>query len=697
MGKRRAEKPKPRTKPATGRMRTRMSVPHQASTRLKGRDKDRARLRSTPTKPTKPTKPKKPTLWTPLIECIPPAPPAGDTDAGAGTNTDIDWVSGTTIRNYMLNDPIIDWLERYYVELGLNDGNPPTDLQRKKTGTTLGEERRKMNPLFENGIEFEEAVFEELRRRFPGEVQQVGHTREDVTPLHTLKTVEHMKQGVPIILQAVLVNEHNKTRGMADVLVRSDYINRIFGEDQLTESEANVGAPGLGTEYHYRVLDIKWSGLHLCADGKLIRNGERVPAYKGQLAIYNSILGHLQGYYPDRAYILGHSWRYEMCGNKFSGHSCFDLLGHIDYAGFDRPYISRTAEAINWIRDLRRNGATWKLIPPSIPLLYPNMSNSNDAPWHAVKDHVACQIQELTQLWQVGPKNRAIAHANGLFSWSDPNCTATNLGIRGKKIGPTLDRIIEINQQSEVLVSPPVIRNNLMNWQTPTELDFYVDFETLNGCFTRKPTTVYDNRAPSNIIFLIGVWCRDVEGAGAWRYHRFRMQRLKIEDEATVIDSWCEFIDSRVSEFRRRTGREGRPRFFHWSNAEVTSFNIANRRHQNRWTRWLSRVVWIDLCRIFQTEPIVVHGALRFKLKDVAKSFHRSGLIPTTWDQDGIADGLSAMIDAIEYYKLVEAGVESDIMEREERYNEKDCRVMQEMVDYLRAHHTGRSRPRPKN
>lgn len=602
-----------------------------------------------------------------------------------------EWISGTSIRNYMLNDAIMDWLDRYYLNLGFNDGTTITTFMKDEMEKNIEQERNKMTVLFNNGLSFESAVFDELKRKYPDDHVQIGYTRDDVNDENYQKTIESMKSGISIIMQAVLINHSNKTRGMADLLIRSDRINAIFGENQIPEDDISIPSRKLGTNFHYRVIDIKWTTLHLCSDGKLIRNDERIPAYKGQLAIYNSILGHTQGYYSKHAYILGHAWKYETCGDKFSGSSCFDLLGHIDYGGFDKQYIERTIEAMEWVRNLRCNGSKWKLIPPSMPQLYPNMSNSNDTPWSEVKTLVANKINELTQLWQVGPKNRDIGHSNNVFKWSDKGCNASTLGINGKKIAPILDKIIDINQSDNSIISPDIITNNDMDWQVETSLDFFVDFETLNGCFMKAPDNVYNNKSDTNIIFLIGIgYCEDQ----IWKYKSFKMEKLNTNCELQAIDEWLSFVDEQIEKYKLKYKRikrkEVMPRFFHWSNAEITSINIANNRHNYRWSKWLKNIVWIDMCKIFQNEPIVVKGSLRFKLKDIAKSMHSHGLIKTVWDTTGISDGLSAMIDAIEYYKLLENGSDnnSDTMNQIEKYNEIDCKVIWEIVEYLRNNRT---------
>ena len=79
--------------------------------------------------------------------------------------------------------------------------------------------------------------------------------------------------------------------------------------EHINNDEINIGCK-FSPNYHYRVIDIKWSQLQLCSDGFKILNSDRYPAYKGQLAIYNLALGKIQNYIPNNAYILGKSYIY---------------------------------------------------------------------------------------------------------------------------------------------------------------------------------------------------------------------------------------------------------------------------------------------------------------------------------------------------------------------------------------------------
>src|SRR5262249_53751613 len=148
----------------------------------------------------------------------------------------------------------------------------------------------------------------------------------------------------------------------------------------------------------------------------------------------------------------------------------------------DHHIVKQVEEACQWILDVRQQGSTWDLTKSPLPRkeLYPNMSNHHDAPWRDVKKLLAIDLKEITALWMCGPRERRIAHQNGIFKWVD--CSAATVGINGPKRSRILNAIIEVNKRRNRLakVHPPEIKCNLRRWQTPGPIEFFVDFEIIN-------------------------------------------------------------------------------------------------------------------------------------------------------------------------------------------------------------------------
>ena len=593
-----------------------------------------------------------------------------------------EWVSASQTRNHAIGDPLLDWLTRYGGTHGyLADDDP------RRTSPPYDDRTDFTRFIFDQARRFEAAVVALLRERHPEhELLTVSRSHKQIRDLAAATaTFEAMRQGVPIIHQAVLWDAATLTFGAPDLLVRSDVLQHLF-PDALTAAEASVAAPDLAGPWHYRVVDVKFTTLRLDKTGTTGNSGS-APAYKCQLYVYSRALGRLQGYEPPASYLLGRGWEQRLKGETERGLNCLERLGTVPQdgtVGAARSIRVAVEDATSWVRRVRTEGASWAVTPqPSVAELYPNLSNQQDGPWHAVKRELAEEIDDLSLLWQVGASRRADAHAAGIVDWRDPRCTPAILGLNGKNAG-TLIALMDVNRdEAGPPVRPARVHAAEDTWRVRPPLEFYVDFETVNDLaddFTRLP-----ERGGQTLIFMIG--CGHLED-GQWRFRSFTVDGLGEDEEARIIEAWIEHMAST----RRRLAPEADPLVIHWSHAEVTTFenayNSARARHPER--HWPSPC-WFDfLGKVMREEPVVVRGSMGFGLKSVARALHDLGAIETRWG-DGPADGLGAMVGAwwaqARSAELGEPLSEDALMLEIAQYNEVDCRVMMEIVRYLRANH----------
>ena len=495
-------------------------------------------------------------------------------------------------------------------------------------------------------------------------------------------------------------------------MVRSDVLHDLF-PDSISEPAASESAPDLGDHgWHYVIVDTKFTTLHLNASGTELGNQGSSPAYKAQLYVYNRMLGRLQGFEPQFSYLLGRGWERAQRGTKDRGTSSNELLGPVPQSGTVANKVQiadAVEEALAWIRRLRKEGGGWQLLPtPSVPELYPNMGNLDDGEvmlelalpelepgddedqqihgqWVGVKKWLAGELRELTQLWQVGVRRRKLAHDSGWFRWDSPGLTAEALEVKGSKQAPVLNKLLAVNSDAAPLVSPMRIKKTRSEWHTGRTVEFYVDFEfcsDLNDDFSTLP-----EKGGQPLIFMIG--CGHVED-GEWQFKSLTVSRLTEDEELRIIREWV----AHMSSVRDRLDpTESTPRIFHWSHAEPTvldnAYSSARARHQGN-ADW-PELSWYDLlAKVMREEPVVVRGALGFGLKEVANAFHSHSLIQTNW-ADSPVDGLGAMVGAWncddEVQKKGLQMSEIALMKEIAQYNEVDCKVMMEIVEYLRENH----------
>ena len=590
----------------------------------------------------------------------------------------LDWVSATATRNHVLGDPLLDWLDLYGTNHGFERDDELPRYDRRTDFTEF---------VFEQGRRFEAAVMEHIRTLT--DVVTIARDRGSARDLGIAEATFHaMLDGAPLIYQGILRDAQNRTYGAPDLLIRSDVLLRLF-PGSISESDAEQTAPHLGMERrHYRVVDIKFSTLHLAVDGALGNSGSS-PAYKVQLFTYNRALGRLQGLEPDASYLLGRGWEQSIRKVAARGTSCMERLARVlstSTLAHKQPIAGAANAAYAWVREVRSHGGTWQLLPePTRPELYPDFGNQQDGPWHAAKRRIAEDLEDLTLLWQVGVPGRTLGHQAGVYRWRDVRCTPAVVGVTGETRPATLQALMDINRTIEgPAVRPTKISASESDWRPEPALEFYVDFETVSDLaddFTRIP-----ERGGQALIFMIG--CGHVEDGG-WVFRCFVADDLTEKSEAAVIDSWLGYMES-VRQ-RRMPGGDA-PMVIHWSPAEVsnfeTAYNSAKQRHPDK--EWASPR-WFDfLNKVVKPGPVVVRGAMAFGLKAVAMAMHEHELIETVW-ADGPADGLGAMVGAWwcdEEAKRVGVSLQSlDLMKEIMQYNEVDCRVMMEAVRYLRRDH----------
>ncbi len=203
---------------------------------------------------------------------------------------------------------------------------------------------------------FEDNIMVKIKKKFnKNEVIKITESYNSRDINFYNKTIDAMKKGIPIIYQGVIHDKKNKSFGCADLIVRSDYLNKLIDDNVITKEEEKINAPKLGNQnYHYRIIDIKFSKLHFNVDGITLRDSANIKPFKCQICIYNNGLGDMQGYTPTTGYILGNGWviNKTVKGKKIKtkNTSPFNKLGQIKFEENDKKYEDISNDAIKWVR-----------------------------------------------------------------------------------------------------------------------------------------------------------------------------------------------------------------------------------------------------------------------------------------------------------------------------------------------------------
>jgi hypothetical protein len=631
-----------------------------------------------------------------------------------------DWLSPSNTRNYIKGDPILDWLDYYGVRQDDESGGwankrdffhgyYPDNYDKSYIRET---DFAKF--IIAKGNQFELGVTRLISRILEDahlpEIKRVALTLPDIRDFNSVRqTFNLMDEGFPVIHQPVLWAEELKIFGCPDLLVRADFLNSII-PGSIPEDRATVSATALSGDWHYVVVDIKFTSIEFNAAGEVANSKDH---QKVQVALYNAALTQLQGYASPYGFLIGRTWKDH---KKNRGDSCLQRIGRfsIHQPQHNKPptnWVDAARPALTWLRKMRAEGHNWHAKSGmEIAEMRPNMGNTQDAPYHQAKKLIAEETGELTKLWSVGiPKRNAFIETEKCDDWRNPACTAARLGLTGAT-AKRLENILWVNQTSDASVAPARIEWSRDEWAIAQPAEFFVDFETcndLNDDFKSLPT-----KGGQALIFMIG--CGHIEN-GEWRFKCFTADELSPECELKVIQSWMIHMDAvtarlthgkpmsvaQESLFDLASERPMRPQVFHWSPAEkntlIEAYDSAEVRHGSAIERpnfydFLNRVVKPS----GDAGCFAVRGAFNFGLKSIGKALQSLGLIQTEWT-DGPTDGLGAMTGSWWCYEQsaikgtpvleVETLGGRKLFQEITRYNEIDCKVMYEAIDYLRRCH----------
>lgn len=551
------------------------------------------------------------------------------------------WVSATKTHNFFLNDHLSDWLNLY----GRSE-----NIQYKHSVKQY--EKNFKHFLLNKGIEFEKQVVKFYKKKFDCLKIADFYTLKDAKT-----TFQMMSKGIPIIYSAPVYNNVNNTYGIIDLLVRSDYINKMFSHNIIDTSLETKKAPHLPGNYHYRVIDIKYSTLHLCSDGTHLINSGRIPGYKAQLCVYNKAISEFQGYEPEQAYILGRRWKYTKKNKVYSGNRCNDRLGVIDFDNKDQSFVERTQNAIEWYRSVNKKGINWSIYPPSIPELYPNMCRDSGQ-WNEMKNKISNNISEITMIWNCGIKHRERCHEKGIMSWKDNRCNSNVLGFKEEsRTSKIVDNIIKVNRDEDV-----ILYDNLETWPSEKENEMYVDFETFSDICEDINNIPIQKKF--NIIFMIGV---GMKIDGHWTYKSYICQDKTKKEEKRIM-----------KEFYRDYCAINKPPIYFWS-AEKNFWKKSEGYH-----RLKTDIHWIDMCELFKIHHITIKHCFGFGLKEIVHSMKKHNFISTQLDSE-CTNGMMAMIKAWNCYNNFNQPDVCAIMKDIEKYNEFDCKAIFDIMTFLRS------------
>ena len=532
------------------------------------------------------------------------------------------WMPATGLRAIIQKDPCLLWLKFHGTSHGFEQ-----DPEQYSFLEWIGQK----------GRDFEAAWIKNVA---PEAVQALSEDKDVGRVEGVKRTLDLMARGVEIIKKAALWNAEERIYGSSDLIARTSWLYRRFPHLQPDEDEPD----------HYVVIDCKFtSGL----DG----GGKRLDLEmnSAQVRLYSFMLGKMQGYMPRRAYLATRDRIHD------------PLPVEVNHQ-LDGPLDPALAKMRDLFTHIKLDGAQY--LPWRDEILYPNMGNKKDEPFHGAKKKIAeLMPTPLGKLPHIGPTQTKGLKAFGYECLDDllkdPDDFPFHV-LRG------------VGQKAEIIHA--VLHANRTGKPTPVaaaavpcrDVELYIDYEFFSDLQVNFEKE-WPKLSGKPMIFMIGVgW---MEGK-TWHFRRFVAARQDNAAEKAMFVEFQRFLHEKgVADPSRSVA------LYHWSPAEIWQTKDIAERHG---FKPLSHLPWLDLRKVFADSdpPIGVPGAWGYGLKEIAMAV--GDLSPQhRVDWVDLASGLSAMVMGWAAYDQSEP-LASHEMAALTRYLESDVKSMQAILEWLR-------------
>lgn len=560
-----------------------------------------------------------------------------------------DWVSASSIKNYIMEDTILDVLNKKRKRTTDDE----TNVINYKT--TSEEDDTDELIRMDMGNKFEVDIIDNLIRKYFTDFTKIGESYEAKSTDKYNLTLSEMKKGTPIIHQAVLHNHEKQEYGCVDLLIRGDWINKIF----TMEYQHLLHYCNKISMTNYVIVDIKFNRLELCVDGMTIRNKGMIKVYKSQLCIYNNALGVMQGYLPQYAYILGSGWELSKLENgiktDLKSNDPFDRCGVIDFVDKDLDVVSKTEEASKWVKELNSN--EFDENKPKYYHNYPNMSNNYDHPHKKRKKSIAEENNELTLISYLTPKNRKIGIENGIDNYLHKDISVEKLGLKGKT-GLLVETLLNNQKKLDIPISG--------SYKVPDmdRLELFMDYEFIP----------VDNYYVHEMIpYLCGIGHMDPD-TNTWSIDQIILDSNDEQSLREMCVKKIEVLKKLSNNF------ENKIRIYTWTDTDKRIFVDQCKKFNllGELKNFDTMVEWLDGYKFCKDNRINFKDAKGFNLKEIGRILNKHNLTDVNWKNN-----LSKSSGSRKHYVHNKKWVEKQSVLY---YNEIDCQIIYEIFRNLRKY-----------
>ena len=455
-----------------------------------------------------------------------------------------------------------------------------------------------------------------------------------------------------IIYKGIFYDKKNNLYLQSDFIIHKDIFKEIF--NKIT----NFDVEDLP---EYIIFDLLYKKISFNSDKTNILNDNTIYYHKCKLYYINQLLYKKNNY----GFLFGKEYKYQ--NNSLLKK---ETIGFFD---FKKENFHNDIElGIEWLKKLNKNYKKWLIYPkPSCIELYPNL-NIKQGNWNEEKKRLGKLIKEITLIWNITYSQRCLLIEKGITEWDDPILLNNIYPYEIKNNNKYLiqDKMININLQNDIKISPRKIKNNdfikiIKNKNNSIILDIesILDFNEKENYFNDDKY----NEKPR--ICIIGTIITDTN-----IFKDFTIKYCNNDEEKKIIEYWLSYIKKQIN--------NDIIRIYHWGNAEKIYIDyMKNKYPELKYPNF----EFIDLLKYFKSEPISIKGCFSYSLKDIVNSLYNLNLLKEKWIDD--TNGLDAMTELIKISDIAEnknipmkrfINIKNIIY-----YNYIDCKVLIDILNFL--------------
>lgn len=292
---------------------------------------------------------------------------------------------------------------------------------------------------------------------------------------------------------------------------------------------------------------------------------------------------------------------------------------------------------LEYIKNLKTNESIIKHFPNSLSL---NMKRGS---YNKVKSNVAFAKGELTLLPGVSLKKKELLQKNEIFSFRQADFLSKAKPFLQKNYFSQIQKILKLLQN---------------NQKSSISHDLIKDPGFLKVLQSENGYVFFDFEYTSSTIYMIGLYIVSFQTGISYF---IPLSHSNDDNDLGLLlefEKYCKLFENYVWIY------------YSMEKGKATTWFQSNHKHLNVEN-------WVDLCGLLQNY-CAFYGCFNYKLKTIVNFMLEENIIESSYDND-CDSGASSLFLYADYQETKD----DSILQTIQRYNEKDCRYMKDILFYI--------------